>query len=378
MARKISSKKSKASNIKRTSRNKTLQSTNFLNKSRMLVFVVLFALIGVAFLFRSYAQSDLPQASNDIVAAYIDAKPTVVSRDEKTRQLNWESHAKTYMALADGTLLCDDGNSEGVVRTGELPKGHLKQLHREIKKLDLESVSDEFSEISTEAVVNDYEGFYVASQDSSEVYTVDRDQAKPDKLAKMQDRIVRACDRANQKVDRTDARQPNMPIMPAQSAAEKTSSVRSRVMAGLFPKADALPRTSSTSQVANALDVATDQFNKINNERRARGVPALGRNYCLDLVAEEWSKYMAQAALSDPVHSNFGAKVSNKCPSYYWTMLGENVGIGGDSSSLFGAFMNSPSHRANILDSGFNYIGVGAYKNNSNGRIYVTHQFMRL
>lgn len=53
-----------------------------------------------------------------------------------------------------------------------------------------------------------------------------------------------------------------------------------------------------------------------------------------------------------------------------WTVLGENVGVGGTVSSLHDAFMDSPAHRDNILYNPFNHVGVGVVKRD--GRMWVT------
>ena len=43
-----------------------------------------------------------------------------------------------------------------------------------------------------------------------------------------------------------------------------------------------------------------------------------------------------------------------------WRTLGENVGMssGTDADMLFHAYMQSPPHRANILDGSYRYIGI--------------------
>lgn len=58
-----------------------------------------------------------------------------------------------------------------------------------------------------------------------------------------------------------------------------------------------------------------------------------------------------------------------------WLVLGENVGKGGSTSSLHRAFMESPSHRANILGD-YNHVGVGVGHDDA-GKIYVTVIFMK-
>ena len=57
-----------------------------------------------------------------------------------------------------------------------------------------------------------------------------------------------------------------------------------------------------------------------------------------------------------------------------WSKMGENVGKGGTPSSLHTAFMNSSSHKANVLGS-YNYVGIGT--GTSDGRLYVTVVFMQ-
>jgi uncharacterized protein YkwD len=53
-----------------------------------------------------------------------------------------------------------------------------------------------------------------------------------------------------------------------------------------------------------------------------------------------------------------------------WTVIGENVGVGGTVSSLHEAFMNSPAHRDNILYTTFRHVGIGTSKRQ--GRLWVT------
>ena len=45
-----------------------------------------------------------------------------------------------------------------------------------------------------------------------------------------------------------------------------------------------------------------------------------------------------------------------------WTILGENVGVGGDVDSLHAAFMASPAHADNVLYDSFRHMGVGVIK----------------
>ena len=53
-----------------------------------------------------------------------------------------------------------------------------------------------------------------------------------------------------------------------------------------------------------------------------------------------------------------------------WTVLGENVGVGGDVQSLHEAFMASPAHADNVLYDSFRHMGVGVVKDGD--RLWVT------
>jgi Arc/MetJ family transcription regulator len=57
----------------------------------------------------------------------------------------------------------------------------------------------------------------------------------------------------------------------------------------------------------------------------------------------------------------------------FWTLLGENVGVGNTVDSLQAAFIDSPAHRDNIVYPTFKHIGVGT--KSAHGRLWVTILF---
>lgn len=57
----------------------------------------------------------------------------------------------------------------------------------------------------------------------------------------------------------------------------------------------------------------------------------------------------------------------------FWSLLGENVGVGNTVDSLQSAFMASTSHRDNIVYPTFRHIGVGT--RSAYGRLWVTVLF---
>jgi uncharacterized protein YkwD len=97
-----------------------------------------------------------------------------------------------------------------------------------------------------------------------------------------------------------------------------------------------------------------------SNKQKLRLDPEISK------VARKHTREMIKAATLHHTPSTTLARRVTK-----WTVLGENVGVGGSVSSLHDAFMNSPSHKSNILYSTFKHIGVGT-KKDANGRLWVT------
>lgn len=105
----------------------------------------------------------------------------------------------------------------------------------------------------------------------------------------------------------------------------------------------------------------------INRERRDRGLRPLATDS--DLVA---GARLQADAIRDAGRLYHNPDLGSVTTG--WTKLGENVGYGSTVSGLHAAFMNSPGHRANILDPDYTHIGVGVVVEGS--RIWVGEVFM--
>lgn len=113
-----------------------------------------------------------------------------------------------------------------------------------------------------------------------------------------------------------------------------------------------------------------DFLAKINAERSSRGLNTLSVDGGLASHAAKHTQDMINAG---SIYHSSSAELKAAAGSG-WSAIGENVGRGGSVSSLHTAFMNSSSHRANILGD-YNYAGVGTGV--SNGVLYVTVVFMK-
>jgi len=104
----------------------------------------------------------------------------------------------------------------------------------------------------------------------------------------------------------------------------------------------------------------------VNASRANAGRPSLSLRSDLSAVAYRWSQKMA--ARNTLQHNpSLTSQVSG------WRWVGENVGYGPDWRKVQVAFMNSPAHRANILDRDYRQIGIGIVV--SGDRVWITQVF---
>lgn len=126
--------------------------------------------------------------------------------------------------------------------------------------------------------------------------------------------------------------------------------------------------TPSSTLTSDELEV----FNLINQQRANNGLPALK----IDSEVQRVARIKAQ----DMVDNNY---FSHNSPTYgspfqmlnsfkiSYKTAGENIAGNSSNSSAVTAWMNSSGHKANILNSSFNYTGIGVVKSSKYGKVYV-------
>lgn len=108
----------------------------------------------------------------------------------------------------------------------------------------------------------------------------------------------------------------------------------------------------------------------INQSRSEVGLARLVVDPDLTETARDHTAEMIAAG--DIFHSSNGELAASVTG---WLLLGQNVGLGPKPTVLHQAFMDSESHRANILGD-FDLVGIGADRA-SDGTIFVTVIFMQ-
>lgn len=107
---------------------------------------------------------------------------------------------------------------------------------------------------------------------------------------------------------------------------------------------------------------------EMNADRSANGLRPLATQADAQAKAQAWAERLAR---EDRIfHSTLTDGIRVK-----WCSIGENVGFGPSVASIEDAYMNSPGHRANIVASKWNGVGVG-YATNGN-RVYTVQVFIQ-
>jgi hypothetical protein len=113
----------------------------------------------------------------------------------------------------------------------------------------------------------------------------------------------------------------------------------------------------------------------VNQERARAGLPALVWDSRLAAAAQRHAEAMAKKRkLSHQLPGE--PDLQHRLAAAPLDISGENVGFGPDIAGIHDGFMHSPPHRANILDPGFDAIGIGLASNGTD--YFVTEDFARL
>lgn len=126
--------------------------------------------------------------------------------------------------------------------------------------------------------------------------------------------------------------------------------------------------TTSTNLTADELEV----FNLINNQRTKNGLSALKIDPEVQNVARIKAQDMVNNNYFDHNSPTYGTPFNmlNSFKISYKT-AGENIAGNSSNSAAVTAWMNSSGHKANILNSSFNYTGIGVVNGSKYGKIYV-------
>lgn len=149
------------------------------------------------------------------------------------------------------------------------------------------------------------------------------------------------------------------------SAKKSASAAPSRIpkkSVAPAPAAARAPRAPATPPVS--MSTAAQVVALVNKQRAAAGCGALTEDAQLTDAAQRHSEDMAARDFfehTNPDGAGPGQRVTDA--GYRWSAYGENIARGQETpQSVMESWMNSPGHRANILNCSFKNIGIGIHK----------------
>lgn len=164
-----------------------------------------------------------------------------------------------------------------------------------------------------------------------------------------------------------------------QVEGDYVGAVNKKYVKAIYPNSSNSNNSSNNNSSSNSNSTTTamttdekEVFELINNQRTQNGLSALK----LDTETLRVARIKAQ----DMVDNNY---FSHNSPTYgspfqmlnsfkiSYKTAGENIAGNSSNSSAVTAWMNSSGHKANILNSSFNYTGIGVVKSSKYGKVYV-------
>ncbi|MDQ1396300.1 MAG: hypothetical protein QOG64_1559 [Acidimicrobiaceae bacterium] len=133
------------------------------------------------------------------------------------------------------------------------------------------------------------------------------------------------------------------------------------VICGFLALVSPKPATADSQSDAVAFLAA------LNQVRTSVGVRPLNVDPRLVTMAQGWSDRMAAAGTI-----SHNPNLAAQGPAG-WQLLGENVGMGPDVSSIHDAFVHSPHHYDNMIEPRYNAVGIAVTR--ANNAIFVTVDF---
>ena len=138
------------------------------------------------------------------------------------------------------------------------------------------------------------------------------------------------------------------------------------------------PAPAPPKEASSQSSKEQEMINLINSARQSAGVPALAVSNRLSEAARAKSADMVNLNYfghSSPTYGRLDGLLASFGIGY--SCAGENIAMNtnGSVSAAFNSLMNSPDHRANILDRSFTQVGVGV-KMKGDGSCYFTQLFV--
>lgn len=127
-------------------------------------------------------------------------------------------------------------------------------------------------------------------------------------------------------------------------------------------KAPEKEKASAPVTVSAEAAAAAEVLRLVNDERAQVGCSAVAANSSLADLAQDFSEDMAQRGFFDHTDPSGASPWDRAAKAGITDLGGENIARGqADAAAVMDAWMNSPGHKANILNCDFKTLGVGVH-----------------
>ena len=153
-------------------------------------------------------------------------------------------------------------------------------------------------------------------------------------------------------------------------------AVSSKYVKPIYPNSSSTQNNSTTpSTSTSSTDLTQDEletFNLVNQQRTNNGLSALKIDNEVQRVARIKAQDLVDNNYFDHNSPTYGTPFQMlKSFGITYKSAGENIAGNSSNSAAVTAWMNSSGHRANILNSSYNYTGLAVVSSPKYGKIYV-------
>ena len=160
-----------------------------------------------------------------------------------------------------------------------------------------------------------------------------------------------------------------------QTEGDFVGAVSKKYIKPIYANSNTSTGSSTNNSSSNSSGLSADEleiFNLINTQRTNNGLSALKIDSEVQNVARIKAKDMAENNYFSHTSPTYGSPFDMlKKFGISYKSAGENIAGNSSNQAAVTAWMNSSGHKANILNSSFNYTGIGVVSSNKYGKIYV-------
>lgn len=165
-----------------------------------------------------------------------------------------------------------------------------------------------------------------------------------------------------------------------QTESDYVGAVSKEYIKPIYPQAqnntsNTAKQNTNAENTINNINLTSDEketFDLINQQRKNAGLSVLAIDNELQRVARIKAQEMVDKNYFSHTSPTYGSPfdMMNSFKISYRT-AGENIAGNSSNSGAVNAWMNSPGHKANILNASFTHTGLGVVSSPKYGKVYV-------